>query len=130
MQSLLTFKNISIFSVLTIFISIFPDIDLKKSKSRMLISLLIASIFLIEYIFILPSTWYYGIAFAAIFYFLFLLLPTKHRGITHNFLFSIVFTVLLSLFFYFTFGLNQNEILFLSGIIFTTYCLHLFLDNI
>jgi len=130
MQPLLTFKNISIFSVLTIFISIFPDVDLKKSKSRALVSFLIASIFLVVYIFTFPQTWYYGIAFAIIVYLLFLLLPTKHRGITHYFLFSLIFTVLLSLSFYLVFNLTQTEALFLSGIVLTTYCLHLFLDKI
>jgi len=111
------------------FISIFPDVDMKNSKSRKILGLFLSSIFLFLYLLIFTKTWYYGIAFSILLYFLIKLLPTKHRGITHTFPFSFIFSFAISLFFSFVLGLDFSSFFpfFLS--VFSAYALHLLLDK-
>lgn len=112
------------------FISIFPDIDSKQSKSRRVLSLLVSISISLIYILIFPGTWYYGIAYFFILYFLIILFPTRHRGITHSLLFSLIFSSIITFLLYL--ALNFVEIEFISwfSLILFTYSLHLALDRL
>jgi len=125
----LSFKSLFILVLVVPFISIFPDIDSKQSKSRKLISLLLSLLISAVYVFLFPSSWYYGIAYFCILYLLMRLLPTKHRGMTHNFLFSLIFSLATTFVLYL--ALNFGEAGFLSFflLLFLIYCLHLVLDK-
>jgi membrane-bound metal-dependent hydrolase YbcI (DUF457 family) len=63
-------------------------------------------------------------------YFLITFIPTKHRGITHTFVFSILFSILTTSLFYLIFSLDLRKTLFYFSIIFSVYVLHLFLDRL
>jgi len=115
---------------LTLFTSIFPDIDLKKSKARDISSILLAFFISIIYIYFYQSTWYYGLVYFLILYFLFKLVPTKHRGVTHTFKFSFIFSLIAVIFIHFLFKLTQTEFLVWFVMIFSSYGFHLVLDKI
>jgi membrane-bound metal-dependent hydrolase YbcI (DUF457 family) len=125
----LSFREILIFILFVPLVSIFPDIDMKKSKSRKIFAIFISFLLALVYILLFPKTWYYGLAYFFLSYFLITLLPTKHRGITHTFTFSILFSILLASFFYFDFNLDFKSSFFYFSIIFSVYTLHLLLDK-
>jgi len=115
--------------VLILFISVFPDIDLKKSKIRDLISILMAFAISITYIYFYQSTWFYGPIYFIFVYLIFKNLPTKHRGVLHTFKFSIIFSLVFVFLIYFAIG-SSEKILFWFFVLFSSYCLHLILDRI
>lgn len=121
--------TIVILGVLTLFSSLFPDIDMKKSKIRDVISMILSLLVAVIYIYRYPAEWFYGIAYFVVLYFLFRSVPTKHHGITHTYRFALVFSLVLVFFVYFLFGLNQIEFLFWLGVIFLSYSTHLMLDG-
>lgn len=109
--------------------SLFPDIDMKKSKVRDIFSLAIALSVSISYIIYSTSTWYYGPVYFILLYYILRYLPTKHRGITHKFWFSILFSTVLS-FSYLSLGqFTIQEFLLWFSVIFTGYGLHLLIDR-
>lgn len=122
------FSTIGLIS-LVLFISVFPDVDLKKSKIREMISVLIAFAISITYIYYYRSTWFYGLIYFIFIYLIFKNLPTKHRGILHSFKFSIVFSLAFVFLIYFTIGFSE-KILFWFLVVLSSYCLHLILDKI
>lgn len=115
---------------LSLFVSTFPDVDLKKSKTRNLVSFLLASLISAMYIFFYVDTWFYAPFYFFILYFLFKYFPSRHRGIIHSFKFSVLLSAVLALAFYFLLGLSQIEAVFWFGVIFLSYGLHLALDRI
>ncbi|MEM5868045.1 MAG: metal-dependent hydrolase [Candidatus Aenigmatarchaeota archaeon] len=114
---------------LILLVSIFPDIDMKKSKSRQLLALFISTLLALLYFNIFPSSWYFGIAYFFLCYFLIILLPTKHRGITHTIFFSLIFTISLSLLLHFLLSPSFEKTIFYFSTIFSTYLLHILLDK-
>jgi hypothetical protein len=102
---------------------------LKKSKARDISSFLLAFFISTIYIYFYQSTWYYGLVYFLILYFLFKLIPTKHRGIVHTFKFSFLFSLIIVLLIHFLFSLTQTEFLVWFTIIFSSYSLHLLLDR-
>jgi len=128
--SSLSFKETLIFILLVPLVSIFPDIDMKKSKSREIFAIFISSLLALIYILIFSQTWYYSLAYFFLAYFLITFIPTKHRGITHTFVFSILFSILTTSLFYLIFSLDLRKTLFYFSIIFSVYVLHLFLDRL
>ena len=114
--------------LISLFSTTFADIDEKKSKMRSFISFLLAFFISAIYIFIYTDTWYYVPFYFLILFFIFRFVPSKHRGFTHSFKFSILFSAILILILYFVLGLNQNEAILWFGAIFLSYNLHLFLD--
>jgi len=128
--SSLGLKETLIFILLVPLVSIFPDIDMKKSKSRKAFAIFISFLIALIYILIFPRTWYYSLAYFFIAYFLITLLPTKHRGITHTLAFSILFSILATSFFYLIFKFNLKDTIFYFSIIFSVYALHLLLDKL
>jgi inner membrane protein len=127
---ILNFQKTLIFILLVLFVSIFPDIDMKKSKSREIFAIFIAFLVALIYILIFSQTWYYGLAYFFLVYYLITLLPTKHRGITHTLTFSTIFSILTTSFFYFAFNLDFKSSFFYFLIIFSVYFLHLLLDKL
>ncbi|MFH1623200.1 MAG: metal-dependent hydrolase [Candidatus Aenigmatarchaeota archaeon] len=85
-------KTVSLVAV-TAFASLFPDIDIRSSKMRGMVALLVAASVAVAYAFFFTVTWYYGIAYFCLLYFLVKYLPTRHRGITHTPLFALLFSV-------------------------------------
>lgn len=115
---------------LILFSSVFADIDLKKSKIRGFLSLVTAFFVSLIYIFFYNQTWFYAPFYFVILYFFLKYIPSKHRGLTHSFKFSILFSFLLVMLCYFFLSLGQTEILLYFLIIFSSYSLHLILDKL
>lgn len=111
------------------FLSIFPDIDSTKSDIRNFFAITLALIVLFYFVFnsFVESLTFFFFGFA-ILYLLFRLFPTKHRGITHNFWFSISvsFGITLLSWVIFIFSFLNFVIYFLF--ILSGYISHLFLD--
>lgn len=109
--------------------SLFPDIDMKKSKVRDVFALLVSAAVSGMYLVFFIESWYYAFAYFVILYFILRYIPTKHRGITHTFKFSILFSLTLtSAYFVFKpFIFEQFAIWFV--IVFSGYALHLVIDK-
>lgn len=114
--------------LISLFSTTFADIDEKKSKMRSFISFVLAFSISVAYIFFYTKTWQYAPFYFFILFFIFRFIPSKHRGFTHSFKFSIFFSVILTLLFYFILNLSQSDVLLWFSIIFLNYNLHLFLD--
>lgn len=111
------------------FLSIFPDIDHSKSPIRRIFAVILACVFTVYFflnlsldsILLLP-------AYFVLLYILFRFFPTKHRGITHKFWFSTVFSFVIAT----TLGIifNFSFIYFIVYFLFilSGYLSHLFLD--
>ncbi len=112
------------------FLTIFPDVDSSKSKIRNVFAVILAS--MITVYLLLNSNYnfvYLLIGFIS-FYILFRFFPTKHRGFTHSFWFSILLSFIITTVIWITFSsflLNLGIYFFfiLSG-----YLSHIFLDKI
>jgi len=122
--------NIFVMSILILFTSVIPDIDLSKSKVRDLVSLILSFVISSAYIVFYPSKWYYSLAFFLILYFLLKNLKTRHRGLSHTLKVSFLFSFFVILIFYFLLKLNVIECLILFTITFFSYTFHLFLDRL
>jgi len=113
----------------SLFLSIFPDVDYSKSRIRDTLALIIASIITIYFFLNLTFNSILSLLISFIFlYILFRFFPTKHRGITHNFWFSVLFSLILTgiLWMMFNFSLINFIVYFLF--ILSGYVSHLFLD--
>lgn len=130
---LISFESLIALVIITIFASLFPDIDTRSSKMRDLFSFIIAAVAVGTYMFFYRKTWYYAPAYFVLLYFILKYLPTKHRGLTHTFKFSILFSVALALVcFSFVVQFVQfplETFLFWFLIVFSSYNLHLILDK-
>ena len=116
--------------LLSLFASVFPDVDLKRSKSRNFLSIILAFFISAIYLFFFIETWYYVPFYFVILYFIFRYIPTKHRGFVHSFKCSILLSFILTLIFYMFLTLTQAEAVFWFIIIFLSYSIHLILDRI
>jgi len=125
----LNLQSLFILILIIPFISTFPDIDSKHSKSRKLISLLLSIFISAIYIFLFPSSWYYGVGYFCIIYFLIRFFPTKHRGLTHNFLFSLIFSFATTYLLHLALNFGEAEFLSFFSLLFLIYCFHLVLDK-
>lgn len=114
----------------TLFTTLFPDIDLRISKIRNLVAILAAFFISIIYTYFFTDTWYYSPVYFVILYILVKIIPTKHRGVAHTIKFSIIFSAGMLLMLNFFLRLNQTENVFWFFVIFLSYNLHLFLDRI
>jgi len=115
--------------VLILFASLFPDVDMRKSKIRGVISLLAAVAVAFVYLLLYRETWYYAPIYFLILFFLFRYLPTKHRGIAHTYKFAAMFAAALSYLYYLVFDISFNRLILWFVILFTAYSLHLILDR-
>lgn len=110
------------------FVSLFPDFDLRKSKIRDFVALVLAFASSLVYLFYFSQT-IFAIIYFFIIYFLVKFFPTKHRGTFHNFYFSIFFSFFAVLIGYFIFSFSQKEFVFWYFVVFISYNLHLLLDK-
>jgi len=113
------------------FLSIFPDIDSSKSEIRNFFAILIALIVLIYLVFnsIINSVKFLFLGFI-FFYILFRFLPTKHRGLTHNFWFSVIVSLSVTIVFWAIFGLSSEISIIYFFFILSGYFSHIILDKI
>jgi membrane-bound metal-dependent hydrolase YbcI (DUF457 family) len=116
-------------TAVVIFVSLFPDIDLRKSKIRDFVAVMVALAASLLYIYYVSQS-YFAIIYFFIIYFLIKFFPMKHRGVLHNFYFSIFFSFFSVLACYFIFYFSQKEFVFWYFIVFISYNLHLFLDKL
>ena len=125
-------RLLSVF-ILSIFASLFPDIDIKSSKIRDIFSLSISLTILIFYVVFYPDTWYYGPIYFILLYLILKYIPTKHRGITHSFGFAFIFSIVLTCVYISIIGrfnaMSELEQAIWFFIIFSSYSLHLVLDR-
>ena len=126
----LSFGSLVALVVLTVFTSLFPDIDTRRSKIRNVVSMAIAAIVAGVYMFFYMETWYYAPVYFILLYLIFKYLPTKHRGITHTFKFSVLFSAgLASVYMVFN-PFMLERLVFWFVVVFSSYALHLALDRI
>jgi len=116
-------------TAVVVFVSIFPDIDMRRSKIRDWVALGAAFVAALLYIYFFSQT-YYAIIYFFIIYFLIKFFPSKHRGVSHDFYFSIFFSFFAVLSGYFIFSFSRNEFVFWYFVVFLSYNLHLFLDKV
>lgn len=123
-------RDIVIVTVVSLFASLFPDVDMRTSKIRDLISFIIATVVSVCYLVFYIQTWYYAPIYFLLIYFIFRHLPSKHRGVTHTFKFSLFFSTVIALICYLTLNstINSTILYFLAS--FLGYNLHLILDKV
>ena len=126
----LDLQKLVVLVLLVSFISTVPDIDSKQSKSRRVLSLIFSATISLLYIFLFPSSWYYGIGYFLVLYFLLRHFPTKHRGMTHSLLFSLIFSLAITYILHLAFKFGQWEFLSWFLLTFLTFLLHLMLDRL
>jgi len=111
------------------FLSIFPDVDTWKSDIRNLFSFVLASIIIVYFFFNLSFNSIFSLLISFILiYILFRFFPTKHRGITHKFSFSVFFSFMLTIILWALFNFSLINFLVYFTVILSGYLSHLFLD--
>jgi len=125
----ISLNTIIILVALSSFTTLLPDIDLKNSKIRHLVSLISAFVIAGIYIYKYSETWYLGIVWFVALYILIKKIPTKHRGITHTYKFAFLFSAFLIGLFYFYFTFSTQEALIWFAVTFSSYSFHLLLDR-
>lgn len=114
---------------LVIFVSIFPDIDTKRSKIREWISLVLATCIVILFLIIRVTEIWYNIPISfLVLYFSLKYLPTRHRTLTHTLLFSFIFSLILTWIFWIFFAPTIGILFLTFLILFISYNSHLFFD--
>lgn len=112
------------------FLTIFPDGDSSKSKIRNIFAVISASMTTVYLL--LNSN--YNIVYLLIgfisFYMLFRFFPTKHRGFTHSFWFSIVLSSIITSIIWLTFSFPLLNLSIYFFFILSGYLSHIFLDKI
>jgi len=112
------------------FLTLFPDVDSSKSKIRNIFAVILASITAV-YLFLNSNfNFVYLLVGFISFYVIFRFFPTKHRGFTHSFWFSIVLSILITLMIWITFGFSLLNLSIYFLLILSGYLSHLFLDKI
>jgi membrane-bound metal-dependent hydrolase YbcI (DUF457 family) len=113
-----------------IFLTIFPDVDSSKSKIRNVFAVILASMTTVYLL--LNSN--YNIVYLLIgfisFYILFRFFPTKHRGFTHSFWFSIFLSFIMTSIIWLTFSFPLLNLSIYFFFILSGYLSHIFLDKI
>jgi len=125
----LAMQDIIVIIVLSSFASLFPDVDMQRSKIRGIVSLVIATAVAVMYLIFYIQTWYYAPVYFLLLYFIFKYLPSKHRGIAHTFKFSFFFSAVIALICYLTLNPTINAIILYFTVSFLGYSLHLILDK-
>lgn len=111
------------------FLSIFPDIDTWKSKIRNIFSFVLTSVVIVYFFFNMNfnSVLSLLVSFVLV-YVLFRFFPTKHRGITHKFSFSVFFCFILTIVLWLLFNFSMVDFFVYFLVILSGYLSHLFLD--
>ena len=111
--------------------TLFPDIDTPKSKIRKYISFaltIVIGIYLI--INFTVNSLIFGITTMILIYLILRFFPTKHRGVTHTFLFGITLSAILTFILWFLFEISLNQLGISFFIILWGYSSHLILDKL
>jgi membrane-bound metal-dependent hydrolase YbcI (DUF457 family) len=85
--------SLAILIVLTQLATLFPDVDIKNSRIRTVASFAISLAVSTIYVLSFPKIWIYGPVYFALLFLILKFLPTKHRGMTHTFQLSLLFSV-------------------------------------
>ena len=112
------------------FLTIFPDVDCSKSKIRDIFAIILASITTVYLSFNLGFNPVYFIISFILLYILFRFFPTKHRGFTHSFWFSIFLSLIITTIIWITFNSSLLNLSIYFLLILSGYLSHLFLDKI
>jgi len=111
------------------FLSIFPDIDTWKSNIRNLFSFILASIITVYFFFNMSFNSILSLLVSFILiYILFRFFPTKHRGITHKFRFSVFFCLVIMMILWTLFNFSMVNFLVYFTVLLSGYFSHIFLD--
>jgi membrane-bound metal-dependent hydrolase YbcI (DUF457 family) len=113
------------------FLSLFPDVDTSKSNIRNVLSLILASTIMV-YFFLNsdPNSIFLTITGFVFLYVLFKFFPMKHRGITHNFWFSMFFSFVVTTMLWTIVNFSSINFLVYFFFVLSGYVSHLFLDAI
>jgi membrane-bound metal-dependent hydrolase YbcI (DUF457 family) len=113
------------------FLSLFPDVDTSKSNIRNVLSLILASTIMV-YFFLNsdPNSIFLTITGFVFLYVLFKFFPMKHRGITHNFWFSMFFSFVVTAMLWMIVNFSSINFLVYFFFVLSGYVSHLFLDAI
>ena len=113
------------------FLSTFPDIDSTKSDIRNFFAITLALIVLFYFVFnfFIESLTFFFLGFV-ILYLLFRFFPTKHRGITHNFWFSVSASFIITIVSFFVFKFSFRVFLVYFLFLLSGYLSHIILDKI
>lgn len=127
-DSLLVALSIIIFSTIA---SVIPDIDSTKSRVRDRFSMLIAGV-IVLYLFISLTieSITTGVLGFIIIYLSLRFFPTKHRGITHNLKFGLVFSIVSSFIIFVAFGSSFLELAIYFIAIFFGHFSHILIDKL
>ena len=111
------------------FLAIFPDIDTWRSNIRNLFSFVLASIAVIYFFFNMSFNSILSLLVSFILiYILFRFFPTKHRGITHKFRFSVFFCLVIMMILWTLFNFSMVNFLVYFTVLLSGYFSHIFLD--
>jgi membrane-bound metal-dependent hydrolase YbcI (DUF457 family) len=120
-----------VLTLFNLFLSIFPDIDTPKSKIRNYSAFAIAAFIIVYYVLNSDVNSIQNVLLSFIFLYLFFrFFPTKHRGITHKFWFSILLSFILVIIFWFLFNFTLEIFLVYYFYLLSGYLSHLLLDMI
>ncbi len=125
----LSVESIVTVVVLIVFTSLFPDIDMRRSKIRDVVSFAVAAVVVGTYLLFYTNTWYYAPIYFALLYLILKYIPTKHRGIAHTFKFSVLFSFVLAAIIMAFVQFSIENFLLWFFIVFSSYSLHLFIDR-
>ena len=112
------------------FLAIFPDVDSSKSKIRGVFAIILTSITTVYLFFNSTFNLDYLLISFVFFYILFRFFPTKHRGFTHSFWFSILLSLVIATMIWIKFSSSLLNIIVYFFFILSGYLSHLFLDKI
>jgi len=115
--------------IFVIFASLFPDIDMKKSKIRDALAVAISTAVAAVYLVFFFETWYYAFVYFLLLYFILKYIPSKHRGIAHSFKFSAIFSLALASVCFVFRPFTPGQFAFWFVVVFSSYGLHLVLDK-
>ena len=111
------------------FLSIFPDIDTWKSNIRNLFSFLLASVVTVYFLFNINFNSIFSLfASFILIYIFFRFFPTKHRGVTHKFWFSVFFCLIITIILWLLFNFSMINFLVYFLVLLSGYLSHLFFD--
>jgi len=112
------------------FLTIFPDVDSSKSKIRNVFAIILTSITTVYLFFNSTFNFDYLLISFIFFYILFRFFPTKHRGFTHSFWFSILLSLIITTMVWMKFNPSLLNLSIYFFFILSGYLSHLFLDRI
>jgi membrane-bound metal-dependent hydrolase YbcI (DUF457 family) len=121
---------IALLLVFAIISSLFPDIDMKKSKMRDMFSIAFASAVTAVYLVFFSESWHYAFAYFVLVYFMAKSIPTKHRGVAHTFRFAALFSLAVASAYLFFNELTQGQFMIWFAVLFSGYTVHIIIDRI